>query len=141
MKNPTCLYRPDREPTVFDLAPGEALPDGWSDVPVAPAAAGDVGADDLAAAKAEIARLQEVISTGMADNDRLADELQAKEDELEAAAAALAAAGDGAEIRAEAEALRAKVAELAGEKVRLEKVVEDLEADIRALKPKKPVAK
>jgi chromosome segregation ATPase len=141
MRNPTYLYHPSEEPRVFDLAPGEALPDGWHDKPVPRVESAPASNDEIVAARAEVARLQDVIATGMAENERLADELEAKEDELEAAAKAIADAGDADTVRAEAETLRAKVAELEGEKARLEKVVEDLEADVRALKPKKPAAK
>ncbi|MCJ2129222.1 hypothetical protein [Methylobacterium sp. E-045] len=112
---PTWGYKPDGSAEIFDLAPGEGLPEGWEASPtcivdpafataealtarsegrvyIPPALAAAVadpasGAlDELASSVAEIERLQAVISSGMAENERLIGEIQDAEAGLEAAA-------------------------------------------------------
>ncbi|MCC0807513.1 hypothetical protein FPV16_14955 [Methylobacterium sp. W2] len=112
---PTWGYKSDGSAEIFDLAPGEGLPEGWEASPtcivdpafataealtarsegrvyVPPALAAAVAdpasgvLDELANAVAENERLQALISTGMAENERLIGEIEDAEAGLEAAA-------------------------------------------------------
>jgi hypothetical protein len=114
----TWGYQPSGAAKIFDLAPGEALPDGWDASPsvitdpmLASAEAlsaavqgrvyipmivaevrADVPAvdpDALANALAEIERLKGVIETGMAENAVLVGEIEAAEAALDDASKAM----------------------------------------------------
>ncbi|GEP04034.1 hypothetical protein [Methylobacterium oxalidis] len=114
----TWAYQPDGAARIFDLAPGEGLPEGWhaspdciTDPALATAdalsarlqgreyvpthaeadPATDAPAGALEAAVAEIERLKAIIEAGAAENERLVAEIDAAEVELEKAAAALVA--------------------------------------------------
>lgn len=173
-KNPTWGYKPDGSAQVFDLFPGEGLPEGWEaspacisdpdlataealsaraegrayEMPVFDAVSGfrvpgaerSADADNLAAALAEIARLQSVIETGSAENAALVTEMEAAEATLAEAAdriAALNAAlvqaqADGGFAAEERDAARADLDAL---KAELDQARADLDA---ATKPKAP---
>lgn len=115
----TWGYQPSGAGRIFDLAPGEALPDGWDASPsvitdpmlasaealsaavqgrvYVPTIAADVRVDVpavdtemLGNALAEIERLQGVIETGMAENAALVAEIEAAESALDGASTAMA---------------------------------------------------
>ena len=111
---PTWGYQPDGAARIFDLAPGEALPEGWfaspdciSDPTLATAEAVTARAagrayetvlvvSDAATANplaeleilvAENERLNTIIATGTAENEKLVDEIEAVEAARDAALA------------------------------------------------------
>lgn len=113
----TWGYQPSGAARIFDLAPGEALPDGWDASPSvitdpalasaealsaavqgrayvpATAVVGAMSAvdpDALGNALAEIERLQAVIATGMEENAALVAEIEAAEQAIEGASAVMA---------------------------------------------------
>lgn len=115
----TWGYQPSGAGRIFDLAPGEALPDGWDASPsvitdpalasaealsaaaqgraYVPAIAAEVRVDVpavdtemLGNALAEIERLQGVIEAGMAENASLVAEIEAAESALDGASTAMA---------------------------------------------------
>jgi len=115
MSTQTWGYRPDGTARIFDLAPGDGLPEGWEaspacitnpDLATAEALSAAVegrayaaevaemgavvatGADpiELANAMAEIDRLTDIIATGSAENLKLVAEIEAAESEMDKAA-------------------------------------------------------
>ncbi|MBA9067170.1 RNA polymerase-interacting CarD/CdnL/TRCF family regulator [Methylobacterium sp. RAS18] len=115
----TWGYQPSGAARIFDLAPGEALPDGWDASPsviidsmlasaealsaavqgrvYVPAIAAEVRVDVpavdtemLGNALAEIDRLKSVIEAGMAENATLVAQIESAEKTLEGASAAMA---------------------------------------------------
>ena len=112
---PTWGYRPNGDARIFDLAPGQALPEGWEASPACITDPSLASADALtaraagreyvppkadpkplpasaAAAQVEIDRLQGIIDAGMAENQRLFEELDAAEAACDAAIAEAATA-------------------------------------------------
>jgi len=142
--SPTWGYQPDGSARIFDLTPGESLPDGWNASPDCIADPALATADALTAraagreyvaaapleillappaSDAEVARLKDVIETGMAENQRLFEDLDAAESARDAALA------DAATARATHEhtltALEEAQGELASLKTLLTKAQED----------------
>lgn len=111
--NPTWGYRPTGEAKIFDLVPGETLPEGWEASPACitdpalataealtaaaegrpytpPAPVAVVVTDnplaEIEAAVAESERLKGIIEAGMAENARLVSEIEQAEADLDLAA-------------------------------------------------------
>lgn len=111
--NATWGYKPTGEAKIFDLAPGEALPEGWEASPTCitdpalataealtaaaegrpylpPASVAPVSAStplaDLEASVAEIERLKAIIAAGTEENARLVAEIEQAEADLDLAA-------------------------------------------------------
>ncbi|CAO4179643.1 Putative kinesin K39 [Methylorubrum populi] len=172
----TWGYKPDGSAQIFDLAPGADLPEGWSPSPsvitdpsqatadaltmratgltFAHAVEGQASGpasepsavDELLAALTEIDRLKGVIEAGMAENERLASELDEADKLLGAAADSYKKATDDlaafSEQLAKAhEDTRVNAAERDAAKAAVEALTADLaqaKADLEAATAPKP---
>jgi multidrug resistance efflux pump len=165
---PTWGYKADGSAKIFDLAPGAALPEGWSVSPtvitdpalatadaltmratgltfahaVEEPASEPSAVDELLAALTEIDRLKGVIETGSAENERLIAEIDAAEAALGDASAAMADLRDS--LAKAHEDGRVNAAERDAAKAAVEALTADLakaQADLaEATKPKPATA-
>lgn len=133
---PTWGYMPDGSAQIFDLASGGDLPEGWSlsptvitdparatadaltmratgltfahpfEQPASGSASEPSAVDELLAALTEIDRLKGVIDVGMAENERLAAELEASDALHESGATVMDS------LKADLDAAQATVADL-----------------------------
>lgn len=121
-KTPTWGYHPVEPAKIFHLKPGEKLPEGWHDAPVAQervagtntTAGADPGKSQaLEAALERIRQLEQVIEQGKRENAELREELKGADEEADAAAAQVKLLSE------ERDALKAQAEKLAAENEQL----------------------
>lgn len=164
---PTWGYKPDGSAQIFNLAPGEALPEGWQASPACiedPALATAEALSARAAGRAyvppvfevpkvpvadEVAKLRAIIDAGMAENARLYERLDAADADLatanseaETARAAHAETLEALErVTADVTALRVTLAAAETDRTAALAQIEALTADLAAATaPKAPTA-